>query len=365
MSLDTQSTEPPDFERWIPLARKVVRQSLDLRWDDVLEVYSYIPTIPLAEALALEARRAGSDTHITLMTDDLWFTSMQELPAKWLRAPSPVEIAINRAITAYIYLGGPRDARRMQNIPPEKFDANSLGNVRQDEPRRKRRVRHIDLPIGRLCPERAEAYGLDYELWRKSYEAALAANLEEIQKAGEEWRSKLEGQRKVRITSDAGTNLTFKTKPLEPMVEDGIISKRDRKHGFVSTSLPAGKIICAVQPTSARGEVHFTDPVFMMGRSVNGLRLRLEEGRLVDWGADEHAQLLASLLRQGKINGDQMGWFSVGLNPAAEPCMLDNSVVKNDIGIGLGPHPILEPSRIMSRSYFDGTVGLGNVEVLD
>ena len=80
----------PAFQQWIPVAKQVVRRTLGLRWRDVLEIYSYIPTIPLAEALALEARRAGSDTHITLMTDDLWFTSMKELPTRWLRAPSPV-----------------------------------------------------------------------------------------------------------------------------------------------------------------------------------------------------------------------------------------------------------------------------------
>jgi hypothetical protein len=191
------------FELWTSLAKKVVHQSLALRWNDVLEIYSYVPTIPLAEALAMEARRAGSDTHITLMTDDLWFTSMQELPLKWLRAPSLAEIAINKAITAYVYLGGPRDARRMRTIPPEKFDANAMGNIRQDKPRMKRRVRHIDLPIGRVCPERADAYGLDYELWQKSYNAALAADLGEIRKAGEQWHSELKGRRKVRITSNA------------------------------------------------------------------------------------------------------------------------------------------------------------------
>ena len=38
-----------------------------------MDIYGYIP-IPLAEALGLEARRAGSDTHITLITDDVWFT---------------------------------------------------------------------------------------------------------------------------------------------------------------------------------------------------------------------------------------------------------------------------------------------------
>ena len=88
--------DEPAFQRWIPLANQVVRRTLGLRWKDVFEIYSYIPTIPLAEALALEARRTGSDTHITLMTDDLWFTSMRELTTRWLSTPSPVESAITR-----------------------------------------------------------------------------------------------------------------------------------------------------------------------------------------------------------------------------------------------------------------------------
>lgn len=365
MSPSRRVVKPAEFERWIPLARKIVHQSLALQWNDSLEIYSYILTIPLAEALAIEARRAGSDTHITLMTDDLWFTSMQELSAKWLRTPSQVEIAINKAITAYVYLGGPQDARRMRSIPPKKFNANAIGNIRQDEPRRKRRVRHIDLPIGRVCPERAQAYGLDYELWQKNYHAALAMSLDEIQKAGEELRSKLKGRTKVRISSNVGTNLTFETKAIAPMVEDGIISNSDLRRGFVSTTLPAGKIVCAVQPTSVSGSVRFADPAFLMGRSVKGLQLRFEKGRLVHWRADEHGELLTSLLSYGEDSGDRMGWFSIGLNPAPKPCMLDNSIVKNDVAIGFGPHPVLESSKVASKVYFDGTIGPVKLAVLD
>ena len=55
----------PAFDKWIPLARQVVRTSLRLGWKDVFTIYTYPPTIPLAEALALEARRVGSDTHLT------------------------------------------------------------------------------------------------------------------------------------------------------------------------------------------------------------------------------------------------------------------------------------------------------------
>src|SRR2546425_2104215 len=163
MALQTRQPSPPRFESWIPLARQVVRTSLRLGWKDVLTIYTYPPTIPLAEALALEARRVGSDTHLTLMTDDLWFTSMQELSTKWLSTASPAEHAIAEAETAHIYLGGPADARRMRDIPPEKFEANSLGGDRQHEPRRKRRGRGIHFPSGGVPPERAENYGPDHQ----------------------------------------------------------------------------------------------------------------------------------------------------------------------------------------------------------
>lgn len=352
-----------DLERWLPLARQVVRASLRLRWRDVFEVYTYVPTIPLAEALALEARRAGSDTHLTLMTDDLWFTSMRELPTRWLRQPSPAEFAINRAITAYVYLGGPSDARRMRDIPPEKFEANALGGRRQDAPKRRRRVRSIDLPIGRVTRERAEAYGLDFDRWRSSYEAALAVDLREIRKKGLAWARALAGARRVHITSDAGTDLTLALKRVPPAVDDGIVDAADVRREFLEATLPAGKVVAAVAPDSAEGQVRSRDPVFLMGRTVRGLRLRFRKGRLVEWGAEENASLLEGAL--GKGPAGRLGWFSVGLNPVAEPCMLDNSIVKDDIDLGLGPHPALEPRLRHTGPWFSATIGPSKLEFVE
>src|SRR3989442_1269989 len=131
LTLRTNDRTNPAFAQWIPLARQVVRTSLRLGWKDVFTIYTYPPTIPLAEALALEARRVGSDTHLTLMTDDLWFTSMQELSTKWLSTASPAEYANASAEPAHIYLGGPAGAPRMRDIPPEKMEANGVGHLRQ------------------------------------------------------------------------------------------------------------------------------------------------------------------------------------------------------------------------------------------
>ncbi len=361
MAAPKESTRAP-YERWIPVARQVVRRTLRLGWDDVFEIYSYVPTIPLAEALALEARRSGSDTHVTLMTDDLWFTSMQELPTRWLRSASPAEHALNKTITAYIYLGGPADARRFRGIPSEKFSANAMGGMRQDEPLDRRKVRQVDLAIGRVTPERAEAYGLDFARWRKSYEAALAVDLEEIRKAGAAVARKLGGQRRVRIWSDAGTDLAVATRAVPPAVDDGIISPEDLRRGFVRTTLPAGSVAVAIDPVSAAGSVHFADPVFRYGRTVRGLRMTFGKGRLESWSAEENADIIARDMRELRGSRRRLGWMTIGLNRAAEPCMLDNSMVNEDVGFGMGVHPGLD-RRSASGPQFDATSGTAHLEV--
>ncbi len=334
-----------------------MRTSLRLGWKDVLGIYTYVPTIPLAEALALEARRAGSDTHIELMTDDLWFTSMEELPTKWLSQPSPATYAIDSTVSASIYLGGPADARRMRGIPPEKFEANEMGGTRQHEPRRRRKVRYVDLPIGRVTPERAEAYGLDYDRWHRSYHAALSVDLKEIQKAGAALSRSLAGRKKVRVTSDAGTDFRFVTKPIASAIDDGIVSVADVRRGFVQTSLPAGKLEAAVHPDSVTGEIHATDPIFAAGRTIVRPWFHIERGKIVKAGAAENEDLLQRLLAHANASASRVGYVSVGLNPAAEPCMLQNAIVKDDVGFGLGPHPQLERRLADPSVSFDATIG--------
>jgi len=363
MAFQTRQAPSLPFESWIPLARQVVHTSLRLGWKDVFTIYTYPPTIPLAEALALEARRAGSDTHLTLMTDDLWFTSMEELSTKWLSTASPIEHAIAEAETAHIYLGGPADARRMRDIPPEKFEANSLGGDRQHEPRRKRRVRDIDLPIGRITPERAETYGLDYEKWYASYHKALGVDLKKIQQAGAALARSLRGRKKIRIESDAGTDLRFETKAIAPIVSDGIISAEDIRRGFVRTALPAGRLEVAVRPESVNGDIRGTDPIPFAGRAIVRPWFQIRSGRIVESGASKHQDLLHRVLRPSKSKSARIGYFTIGLNEAAEPCMLDNSIVKDDVGLGLGPHPELERRIADPTVSFDWTVGPVRIEI--
>jgi len=69
------------------------------------------------------------------------------------------------------------------------------------------------------------------------------------------------------------------------------------------------------------------------------------------------------VLRPSKSKAARTGYFTIGLNEAVEPCMLDNSIVKDDVGLGLGPHPELERRIADPTVSFDWTVGPVRIEI--
>ena len=143
----------------------------------------------------------------------------------------------------------------------------------------------------------------------------------------------------------------------------GIVGPGDIRRGFVETSLPAGKLDGAVRPESVNGEVHATDPIFLAGRTIVRPWFKIEAGRIVKWGAEDREDLLNHALVQSKVSTARVGFFSVGLNPVAEACMLDNGIVKDDVGIGLGPHPQLERRAADPSVSFTATTGPVRLEI--
>ncbi len=125
----------------------------------------------------------------------------------------------------------------------------------------------------------------------------------------------------------------------------------------------AGRLEAVVRPTSARGEVHSTDLLFFAGRTVVRPWYRLEARKVVACGAAEHEDFLRHVLKESQAAGTRLGYVTIGLNPAAEPCMLENSCVKDDVGLGLGPHPQLERRAADPSVSFYATIGRVRVEI--
>ncbi len=334
-------SDAPAFARWLPLARQLTRTTVPLAEKDVVEIYTYPGALPLAEAVAFEARRRGSDTHITMMTDDLWFASMDALPRTWLEGASPAEQALAAVKTVDFYIGGLSDGPRLQRLPWARVVANSVGGAKTDAAARKRRVPEIVVPSGWVSPQRAEAYGLHFARWRTAYETALGADLRALGRAGTRWARQFAEPRDVHLRAD-GTDLRFATAG-DPFVDDGILDAADRARGVDATLLPAGRVIVPVKRGSAHGVVRFRDPIYLRAFAIRDVEMHFERGALVSWKARASKKILSSVLAGWKPRELRLGWMTIGVNALAKPAMMDNGIVDGAIAVGLGTYPLLAP----------------------
>jgi leucyl aminopeptidase (aminopeptidase T) len=342
----------------VSLAERVARDTFALRERDVMEVYCYPHTIPLAEALALAARRRGSDTHLTLMSDDLWFTSMEFLPVKWLKAPSPVEVAISGAVTADVYVGSLTNPARFSEIPLKKITANSIGGEKQNLLRRRHKVRNLVLPVGMVTEARAQRFGLSLARWRAGFEAALGVSAHDLRVAGRAWKRALAGRRRVRVVTEAGTDVTFETGTATPYLADGTFGAEEKRREITELWMPAGRVFASIRPGTAEGTIALADPLNVIGTPVGGVRLTVREGEVVAASAKTNRALLDRALGPAPR---RIGWFSIGVNAASGPCLFDNSIVRDVVTFGFGAHTYLGAKR--GASAFQGVTGPAEIAI--
>ncbi|HEY1114124.1 MAG TPA: aminopeptidase [Chitinophagaceae bacterium] len=86
--------------------------------------------------------------------------------------------------------------------------------------------------------------------------------------------------------------------------------------------LPAGEVYAPVEPGSANGTlvVPETD---IRGQSIKNLKLRFTNGRITDIQADNHVNLVKTMLSAAKGDADMLSLFDIGINRNSQP--LQNS----------------------------------------
>ena len=92
----------------VNVAKQVVRTSLNLTDQDVLEIDCWSHVTGLASQIAAEAYKVGADAQISYLDDGLW-RSWFEMDEKYIARKSPISAALAETITAYVSLWGPED----------------------------------------------------------------------------------------------------------------------------------------------------------------------------------------------------------------------------------------------------------------
>ena len=216
----------------------------------------------------------------------------------------PVSRAIYEGVDAVINIMAPHNTKALAGVDPGKQRA--LG-------KRDKAVRDMMISKDRwvltLFPTQALAQ--ESEMSLEEYEEfafeAMALNEDDPvrywrEKAIEQGRliERLEEGREVRIVAP-GTDLTLS-------VEGRKFVNGDGQH-----NMPCGEVFTGPVEDSATGEVYFGVPVAVAGREVSGVRLRFEEGRVVEASAEKGEEYLRSMLDADE-GARYLGELGIGTN---------------------------------------------------
>ncbi|MFB6268449.1 MAG: aminopeptidase [Halobacterium sp.] len=85
------------------------------------------------------------------------------------------------------------------------------------------------------------------------------------------------------------------------------------KNDYGEDNLPGGEVFTAPVPDSVEGTVYFDKPVMAQGRELDGVYLEFEDGDVVDYDADEHAELIGAVLDTDD-GARRVGELGIGMN---------------------------------------------------
>jgi len=216
----------------------------------------------------------------------------------------PVVRSIYEGADAFISVIAPQNTRALAAVDPKKQQALS---------KRDKALQEIVLSKDRwaltLFP--TEALAQESEMSLSDYEEfvfeAMALNEDDPvrywrEKAKEQQRliERLEQADEIHVVGQ-GADLTLSVKGRKFLNGDG------------THNMPCGEIFTGPVEDSANGEICFDIPVAVAGREVSGVRVRFEEGRVVEASAERGEEYLNAMLDADE-GSRYLGELGIGTN---------------------------------------------------
>ncbi len=345
------------------IARRVVHGSLRIHEDDMVLIETWQHTLGLASEIGLECYKIGAKPLVTLLTDELWWSTLDNVPDQYIRKTPRHMLNAMDGTTAWIGLGGPQDPTKFREVSSSKLESFAEADRPVLDKQFEKKVRTAELILGQVTPERARVYGFNYEQWLRMTQESIKVDYPKMTELGRKISNRLEKGSKVRVTSKTGTDLKFEITKRPVHIQDGIVDDEDIRRGLVSTQLPSGKVEVPPFEDSARGTVVFDSPRALKGRLVSGLSLTFEKGKIVGFQAKQYGETFKEVLDISRGDKDIIAQFDLGLNPRVELIgYTTDELALGTATIGVGSNKGIG-GRNDSSWTFSGTVAKPTVEV--
>ncbi len=298
------------------LAQRVVKTCANVKPGDVVVVWGGQHTVPLMQAVAIEAQKAGGMVTMFLNTDAMARSRWVEMPEQFLEQEPRYMAEWFKEIDVLIGLPDLENPLAVWgDVPEAKFaKANKagmfLGNLFNTM---KIRGFFVGLP----ARADAELFGIDFATYEQMHWAAVNADYAKIAEQGSTLKQMLAGAKQVHITSPSGTDVTMAIGDRPLFVADGVLSPEDVEGDLLFTrmaNLPGGSIVVAPIEDSANGRVVIPKHRVRKDPLVNA-RFAFKNGKVTDFQADQGAAQYVEIIAAHEGAKEILGSLSIGLNP--------------------------------------------------
>jgi len=292
------------------LAELIVGYSLELQPGKVLRVDAAEPGIPLAVELYGAALRAGAHAYVEVELERLNELLIKEGSGDQLDfVPPAAEIEVDR-LDAIATIWSEGNTRALGEAPPER-QQRLMAAERKLITRRWGRIAKGELRwCGALFPSQAHAQDAGMSLAEYERFVYRACHVEEDGDAVGHWQATRDelARRAEQLRDVRELRIVGPDTDLRVAVEGRSWDAADGRY-----NLPDGEVYTSPLEGETEGEIAFAFPALFQGREIDGIRLRFEEGRVVDAEARSGGDFLDAVLDLDD-GARRLGEVAFGLN---------------------------------------------------
>ena len=257
---------------------------------------------PLLEAVCRAVGRRGAYAllRVSLAGTGVNIPWAQEAPEELLDNPASIETHPFHEADAWVGIEAPENTRELSGLDPER-----LGRLQAGVRPHVERVFTYELKwVGCQFPTPALAQeaGMSLSEFEDFLYGACLLDWDAERERMSHYARQFDEAQEIRIVAE-GTDLTLSLADRNGVVDAG------------GANMPGGEFFFCPIEDSASGTVAFTEfPAVYAGREVTGIRLRFEDGVVVDASAEANEDFLIETLDRDD-GSRRLGELGIGCNP--------------------------------------------------
>lgn len=315
-------------------AKNVIHRSLGIQPKEDVIVETWNHGLDAAREFVYQLRAMGARPMLLLEDEATHWRSVDTLPRTRLGQVSKSEWAALAGADAYVFLPGPADIVRYRESMAKSRAATAY-NAEWYRRGRRAGLRGARILLGYVSPERAQAYGFDYDAWHSMLLAAGTTDFRVLSRKGHRLADLLSREAEVEVSAPNGTQLSFRLKGRAAKCDDGIVDREDLQAGDFMAGVPGGASYVAPDERSAEGTIVADIPMPYLGTVSRGVRVEFRDGKAT-WSAESGAEAARTSYEEATGDKDRLAAISIGLNPEVKYGFLQDDLAAGCVEIDIG-----------------------------